>query len=142
MPLFLMRHGRTKLSGTFLGTSNPSLNRRGMSEVRAAARALSRYSLDLCYSSPQRRAKETSAIVCRSHPPLRQTSDPLLKEIRFGAWEGLRFSQVEAKWPSLAQAWVKNPADGSRSQRRIFSFPASACEALLAKINRLSKLKI
>jgi len=109
MLLFFMRHGRTKLTGTFCGSLNPPLNRRGKADIQAAARALSKYPVDLCYFSPQRRAKETATMVCRRLRHVHQISEPLLKEIDFGAWEGLRFSDVETKWPSLAQAWAKDP---------------------------------
>ena len=103
-----MRHGRTKLSGTFCGSSNPPLNRRGKAQARSAAKALSKTPIDLCYFSPQRRARETAAIVC-DRRGIRRRPDPLLREIGFGAWEGLRFSAVEMRWPARARAWAKDP---------------------------------
>ena len=129
-----MRHGpRTKLTGTFSGSINPSLNARGqVRKPRAAARALSHYPIDLCYFSPQRRAKETvlpSSIV--AHPKaFVKFQNPLLKEIRFGQWEGLRFSEVEAKWPSLAKAWAKNPLKVRVPEWGIFSISPSPRETV------------
>jgi len=108
MPIYLMRHGRTRLTGTFCGSSNPPLTARGRAEARSAARTLSTASIDLCISSPQRRAQETARIVCRQLS-VRLVTHPLLKEFRFGAWEGLAFREIEKKWPKLAQAWLMDP---------------------------------
>jgi len=58
--------------------------------------------------SPQRRAKETAAIIRRARR-VPQTTQASLKELHFGLWEGLRFEAIEKKWPRLAQRWAKDP---------------------------------
>jgi broad specificity phosphatase PhoE len=106
--LFLVRHGETRLTGAFCGTSNPSLSRRGRAQAASAAKRLDRFPIELCYVSPQRRAKETATII-RRHLKIPQATHADLKEIHFGAWEGLRFEAIEKKWPSLARRWAQDP---------------------------------
>ena len=109
MSMYLMRHGRTRLHGTFSGSINPSLSARGRAQAALSARAISAFPIQRIYSSPQRRAVQTARIVRRRLPKALLTTNSLLKEIRFGVWEGLRFPEVERKWPALAKAWAKNP---------------------------------
>src|SRR5882672_2740685 len=105
---FLVRHGETRLSGRYCGSSNPRLNERGRSQAKAAAKSLGRFSMDVCFVSPQLRAQQTAQLIRRRVDVPWKTS-PLLREINFGAWEGLRFQDVETKWPHLAKRWSIDP---------------------------------
>jgi broad specificity phosphatase PhoE len=106
--VFLVRHGETRLTGTFCGSSNPSLSNRGRAQAAFAARRLSKFPIAMSFVSPQRRAKETAAIIRRALT-VPQTTRASLKEFHFGVWEGLRFEAVEKKWPQLARRWAKDP---------------------------------
>ncbi len=106
--LFLVRHGETRLSGRYCGSTNPPLTRRGFIQARSVARRLARVSMDVCYTSPLLRAEQTATLIHhRRAAPLIKHS--LLKEIHFGAWEGLRFQDIEKKWPHLAKRWSVDP---------------------------------
>src|SRR5262245_50092836 len=108
MPLFLVRHGETRLSGTYCGSLNPPLNARGRAQARTAARILSRYPIHRCYASPLRRAQETAIILQRQiKQPIRTRAS--LREIHFGLWEGLRFQDLKKRWPDLARRWAVDP---------------------------------
>ena len=70
------------------------------------------------YSSDLARARETAAPLAEALClPLRAT--PLLREVSFGAWEGLSVSEVEARWPDQYMAWRHDsvsyrPPEGER----------------------------
>jgi len=105
---FLVRHGETRLSGRYCGSSNPPLTRRGLQQGTAVAQLLARIPIDICYTSPLLRAEQTAAIISRhiSSPVVKHT---LLKEMDFGGWEGLRFRDIQEKWPRLADHWIQDP---------------------------------
>jgi broad specificity phosphatase PhoE len=106
--LFLVRHGETSFSGRYCGSTNPPLTRRGRTQSRSAARRLARFPIDVCYLSPLRRAEQTARIIRRQRDiPMLKSS--FLREMHFGAWEGLRFQDIEKKWPHLAKRWVSDP---------------------------------
>jgi broad specificity phosphatase PhoE len=105
---FLVRHGETRLTGTFCGSTNPPLTQRGITQGSTVAQHLRKFPIDVCYSSPLLRAKQMAQIATeRLAIPL--ITNPLLKEVHFGAWEGLRFTDIEKKWPKLAKRWAHNP---------------------------------
>jgi len=106
MPLYLVRHGATRLSGRFCGVSNPPLNADGRAQARTARRALSRAAITMCYCSPSLRARQTARLVWPDGP-IRVCAG--LRELNFGAWEGLRFSEIETRWPARAKAWARHP---------------------------------
>jgi alpha-ribazole phosphatase len=108
MSIFLMRHGETRLTGCYCGSLNPPLTSRGRAQAGAAARQLAKYPIDVCYSSPQLRAKQTATLIHhRLHVPV--VSNSSLRELHFGAWEGLWFQDIEKKWPRLAKQWADDP---------------------------------
>src|SRR5689334_9163810 len=108
MPIYLFRHGETRLSGTFCGSSDPPLTRRGRAQAEAAGRFLSRFSIDRCYFSPLLRARQTAEAMHR-HLPVQFVTRHALRELSFGDWEGLRFDEARTRWPRLAKEWAKDP---------------------------------
>jgi alpha-ribazole phosphatase/probable phosphoglycerate mutase len=108
MPIYLVRHGETRLTGTYCGSSNPPLTPHGREQALIISAQLSRLPIDIGYSSPQLRATQTAAIINRrlKIPFMTRYS---LRELNFGAWEGCRFDEIEAKWPGLAKEWSKDP---------------------------------
>src|SRR5579864_5761376 len=108
MPLYLVRHGETRLSGTFCGATNPPLSPVGRYQVRCATRCLAKSPIEVCYASPLLRAKQTAAIMTRRRgiPLLSEFS---LRELHFGEWERLTFADVERRWPRLAARWIVDP---------------------------------
>jgi len=108
MPIFLVRHGETRLTGAFCGSSDPGLTPKGRAQARRAARQLSKFSIDRCYCSPLLRTRQTAAIAARrvKRPVIVKAA---LRELDFGRWEGLRFPDIEKQWPTLASRWAKDP---------------------------------
>jgi broad specificity phosphatase PhoE len=94
--LFLVRHAEPVITGVLLGSLDPPLSPAGRAH---AATLLSHVSLAIVYSSPQRRAIETAQLFARG-APVEILED--LREISHGDWDGLTWSEIEARDPELA----------------------------------------
>ncbi len=84
MKLAILRHGQTdfNVEHRYTGTTDVPLNETGRAEARAAGAAPW---VNLVYTSPLRRARETAAI-CFPHAVQRPVRD--LQEMHFGRWQG------------------------------------------------------
>lgn len=108
MKLILIRHGQTEFNRThcFCGQSDPLLNRNGVVKVRKLARLLRNEKIDLIYASPLRRTRQTASLLFKGRKIILR---PELKEIDFGAWEGLHLKEVETKHSKRYQKWLAHP---------------------------------
>ena len=104
----LLRHGQTPLSveRRFAGRGDIPLTDVGLRQADASAVALAqRGGIDLILTSPLRRTLQTAeAVAQRTGAPLAVDDD--LAETDFGAWEGLTFAEVLARWPDDMAAWM------------------------------------
>ncbi len=132
----LLRHGQTLLSveKRFSGGGDQPLTERGASQASAAADRLATSHADVIVTSPLRRARETAR-----HVGARTNLDVLvedgLRETDFGAWEGLTFGEVRARWPEELSAWL---ADTSVPPPGGESFDATAERVAQARDRLLS----
>ncbi len=109
----LLRHGETALtpqkrfSGS--GGSDPELSPAGRRQASAVAEALAaRGTVQTVISSPLRRCRETAQAVA-DRLGLTVTVEEGLREVDFGAWEGLTFAEVRERFPDDLQAWLDSP---------------------------------
>ncbi|MFJ6484926.1 MULTISPECIES: bifunctional RNase H/acid phosphatase [unclassified Streptomyces] len=109
----LLRHGETALtpqkrfSGS--GGSDPELSPAGLRQAAAVAEALAvRGTIQNVISSPLRRCRETAQAVA-DRLGLTVTVEEGLREVDFGAWEGLTFAEVQQRFPDDLQAWLDSP---------------------------------
>lgn len=87
--LYLMRHGQTEWNKQFRiqGMSNIPLNDAGIEMAREAAERYADVNIDICYSSPLIRARDTACIFMegRGIPVI---TDERLSEMDFGKYDG------------------------------------------------------
>ncbi|MFD0276065.1 bifunctional RNase H/acid phosphatase [Kitasatospora sp. NPDC127111] len=109
----LLRHGETHLtpekrfSGS--GGSDPELSEKGRWQAERAAEALAaRGSVQAVVASPMRRTRETAEIVA-ARLGLEVRYEDGLREVDFGAWEGLTFAEVRERYPDDLTAWLGSP---------------------------------
>ncbi|MFJ9938197.1 bifunctional RNase H/acid phosphatase [Streptomyces virginiae] len=109
----LLRHGETALtpqkrfSGS--GGSDPELSPAGRRQAAAVAEALAaRGTVQTVISSPLLRCRETAQAVA-DRLGLDVTVEQGLREVDFGAWEGLTFAEVQERFPDDLQAWLDSP---------------------------------
>jgi len=111
-----LRHGETAMteSGGFSGGGlpGPELSDRGRAQVRNAAQLLARFD-SLWTDLPMPSAVWASPMV-RTQQTARAMAEVLgcgvvveegLREVEFGAWEGLTGPQIEAQYPGALERW-------------------------------------
>ena len=114
MRIILIRHGETDWNrmGKIQGISDIPLNENGLVQAKAFAKRLGRaeYNIKAIYSSPLIRALQTAEEVSNEHNLPVYIKDGL-KELCFGAYEGLSWSEVFEKYPDDYAAFDKNRYD-------------------------------
>jgi broad specificity phosphatase PhoE len=136
--LIFVRHGETAYNAEnrLQGQLDTSLNARGREQARAVGgtlRSLVGSEIDQLeadqafFASPLERARDTMEIArdAMGLPPSRYRLDPVLKEISFGAWEGLTWREIEARDPKGVSMRRKDKWD--------FVPPDAESYAMLAK---------
>ena len=104
--LLLIRHAETDMAGRFCGHSDPELNERGRQQLAGIVDRLSEYAIRRIYASDLRRTRQTAQAI-GSHFGMEVVVRPGLREIQFGQWEGLSWSEIEACEPALAKSWAE-----------------------------------
>jgi broad specificity phosphatase PhoE len=136
--LIFVRHGETAYNAEnrLQGQLDIPLNPRGREQARAVGgtlRSLVGSEIDQLeadqafFASPLERARDTMEIArdAMGLPPSNYQLDPVLKEISFGAWEGLTWREIEARDPKRVSARRKDKWD--------FVPPDAESYAMLAK---------
>jgi probable phosphoglycerate mutase len=110
MKFILIRHGETAWNKEerFRGRKNIALNDSGILQAKMAAEFLSRYKIDLIYSSPMQRALQT-AVEIRRGRDIEINIDEGIADMDFGQWEGMKVSEVKEKYPELFAIWLSAP---------------------------------
>lgn len=109
LTLVLTRHGLTDRSEPeqHLGQRiDISINEAGRRQAEALARRLAPVRFDRVLTSPLFRARETAEIIA---PDARIEADPRLREMDYGAWEGLTYEQLEARDGAFRREWELAP---------------------------------
>ena len=103
--LFLVRHGQTdwNINRRFQGQSDVPLNEAGRQQATALANSLSREHIDVLFASDLQRAYETARIIATQHA-CEIRLDSRLREINFGAWEGLTYDEIKHNDPAVLAA--------------------------------------
>ncbi|MBN1629330.1 MAG: histidine phosphatase family protein, partial [Thermoleophilia bacterium] len=145
--VYLIRHGETQgtAEGRLMGATDQPLSARGTSQVLRLAELLPAGLLApgaaiWCVASPLQRAQQTAeGVVGRAG--LAVSTDADLREMHFGAWEGLTSEEIEVRFPREQARWA-SPSDQTafpdgeslgefrervaRVQRRILERPEDA----------------
>jgi len=105
--LLLLRHGRTawNATGRFQGHADIPLDDLGLAQAGVAAEALRPVRIDEVWASDLARARETARIAVDGRGlPVR--TDPALREIHVGEWEGLTAAEVVARDPDFGRRYL------------------------------------
>jgi broad specificity phosphatase PhoE len=115
--LIFVRHGETAYNAEnrLQGQRDTPLNARGREQARAIGGTLRNLlgpeidrldEAQAFFASPLERARETMEIArdAMGLAPKRYRLDPVLKELSFGLWEGLTWSEIEIKDPKGLRA--------------------------------------
>ena len=107
--LMLVRHGETEwnLQRRYQGQSDVPLSEFGQRQAELIAERLARHTIDAVYASDLKRAWETAGVISEKCG-LEITSEPRLRELKFGILEGLTFDEAEAQHPEMIAAWLED----------------------------------
>jgi len=108
--LLLVRHGQTLWNNAFRyqGHTDTELSDDGRSQSEQLSRRLAEIPLQAVYASDLRRALDTAGIIAEPHGlPVQPMAG--LREINFGAWEGLTFQEIKNTYRDIAENWHKSP---------------------------------
>ena len=109
MKLILVRHGATKLNQErrIQGVSDLGLNETGKKQAEALARALKDVKVDIIYTSPLRRARETALAISRFHQVEVVTLDGL-KELDVGEVDGMTYDEMRLHHSEFFTQWMSD----------------------------------
>jgi len=102
----LWRHGRTasNAEGRFQGQLDVDLDDVGRAQAAEAAAVLAELAPTRIVSSDLLRAAHTAAALAERTGLVVET-DPALRELHAGAWQGLLHAEIRAGWPEMFEAW-------------------------------------
>lgn len=111
MKIYLVRHGQTSWNQQcrYQGSRDIPLDEDGISQVEKLAERLKDISWDGATSSDLNRAKTTAEIILKHQPKMKLHLYPELQEMKFGAWEGITFSDADRKWPHAVKSFFADP---------------------------------
>lgn len=109
--LVLVRHAHCEMAGRFCGGgSDPALSDVGRRQLPTLASELAEFQFTQIFSSDLLRCSQTAAALMPrpafDAPSITRIAMPALRELSFGCWEGLRWSEIEARDPELARRWM------------------------------------
>ncbi len=94
------------MAGRFCGASDPELNERGHQQLAGLVTRMSEHAIRQVYTSDLRRSQQTAEAIAKRFGAGLHVR-PGLREIHFGLWEGLSWSEIEARDPAGAKRWAE-----------------------------------
>jgi broad specificity phosphatase PhoE len=115
--LWLIRHAEVeeRYHHVFGGRIDMDLSERGHEQARALARYLKGKRFEAFYASPMKRVTQTLASLASNGAP-KPVIVPELREVDFGDWTGLHWSEIQERYGVSAYAWLEQlECDGIRN---------------------------
>lgn len=108
--IILIRHGETlwNAGGRFQGHSDIELSPKGIQQAKLLAKHFPEEKLAAIYASDLKRAVKTAQQVAQKKG-LPVLQEPRLREISFGRWEGLTYTEIESRWPDEIAKFYDHP---------------------------------
>lgn len=103
--ILIIRHGQTdwNAAGRWQGMAQIPLNQVGIAQADALAEHLKDRPITAVYTSDLSRAKETADRIAERHQ-LSPHADPRWRELNMGAFQGLTYAEIVAKYPEEARS--------------------------------------
>ncbi|GIZ52901.1 histidine phosphatase family protein [Noviherbaspirillum aridicola] len=110
--ILLIRHGETAWNAVrrLQGHLDIGLNAEGMRQAAALARAIEDEALDAVYSSDLLRARQTATAIAAPRG-MEVRLDRGLRERCYGAFEGMLYGEIAARYPEAHAAWKARDID-------------------------------
>lgn len=124
--IYLVRHGETDHNRGLLlqGVNDIELNESGLVQAKLVGKRLERYEIQRIYCSDLLRAVKTAEIIAGGTGG-KIVTDPLLREIDMGKWEGADWEQIRLRYPQYYLEWSKHlidmPYPGGESGKDVYN---------------------
>lgn len=132
LKLTLVRHGQTAMNrpGIYYGHMDSPMDEEGILQVRQLAQRLSG-DPEAVYASDLVRCIETSRLLWPDQQPIAM---PALREISFGKWEGLHYTQAQRLFPEGWQRFCEGGApDGGEDAQTFYDRVTSGLQEILKR---------
>lgn len=108
--VYLVRHGETEWNAQmrFQGQTDVPLSSGGVAQAKLLASRLANEEIQAFYASDLLRARETAEILAGPHR-MEVQFFPELRELNFGAWEGMTSKEIQEAFTGEITAWWNNP---------------------------------
>ena len=108
--IILVRHGETEWnsSGRYQGQTDIPLSETGIEQAKCLADNFIYGAPRVIYASDLTRARQTAEILAEKFG-FTVHFEPNLREINFGAWEGLSYEKIGARWPEEIKKFFQAP---------------------------------
>lgn len=126
--LFLLRHGKTDAGGRYIGSTDLPLAAEGVRDIERIAPILRHEKFDAIFCSPMLRCRHSLNLLEIGQTPLIFDE---LREVDFGRWEGLTFSEICRQDEEIVESWSRWSED--------FSFPQG--ESIVNFLGRIERIK-
>ncbi|MDY6029106.1 MAG: histidine phosphatase family protein [Acidaminococcaceae bacterium] len=135
MRIYLIRHGQTSGNSEkrFQGRIDTPLNKEGFLQAKALATFMKDVQIDAIYSSTLLRAKMTAAVLAGAKNMSYLPHDGL-EEVCFGEWEGLRYDEIERRWPDSLHDFFTRPGECLPPNGESFAQAKQRSDAALQEI--------
>jgi alpha-ribazole phosphatase len=105
--MYLARHGEVVNHGVYNGQTDVDITEVGIRQMERLKDLLKDKNLSAVYSSDLLRARRGAQIVAQPHG-LRPESFPQFREVHFGRWQGLSYSEVMQRYPLDISQWIND----------------------------------
>jgi alpha-ribazole phosphatase len=107
--LYLVRHGRVADGHTdrYHGNDDIGLSPAGEQQLTDLSRYLKSVPFAAVYATPLRRTQDGAARLCTGRD-IEPRVIPEFREIHFGVWEGLTFSEISERYPEELSARIRD----------------------------------
>lgn len=109
LEIVFVRHGESQMNKekAYCGWTNSVLTENGLKQAEIVSEKLSGEDIDLIISSDLDRCLKTADIINRFHKKTIIT-DPDLKELNFGNWEGFTYDKICCEFPDQSKQWEQD----------------------------------
>ena len=139
--LYLLRHGETEfnVAGRLQGQLDSPLTARGRAQARGHGALLKTLIAEPAawrvVASPLGRTMDTARLACAELdlPETAIETDPRLKEIAYGEWEGQTYAEIEAYYPDQWAARERDPWGFVVPRGESYAMVAARADAFLGE---------
>lgn len=136
--LILVRHAQSESNQAkfYAAQTNVNLTELGRAQAQETARFLKDHPIDVAYSSDYVRVIQTAKPIVKDRG-LSLIPTVGLREINGGVWEGLPYSEIDAKYPNERALWYKDIVNcvcpGGDSVRDVFIRASRTIDDILSE---------